>query len=81
MIDRKAEISRQSAVGSPQKNKVILILLAIFLTISLPLQVFAEKKDQKKVEWIHAQKSIMDDIQEYKNSKEPEVKTKSKGKK
>ncbi|MCK4385360.1 MAG: hypothetical protein KAW52_03765 [candidate division Zixibacteria bacterium] len=48
MIDRKAEISRQSAVGSPQKNKVILILLAIFLTISLPLQVFAEKKDQKK---------------------------------
>ena len=29
-------------------NKVILILLAIFLTVSFPLQVFGEKKEQKK---------------------------------
>lgn len=47
MIDRIAEISPPSTVRRPP-NKVILILLVIFWTISFPLQVFAEKKDQKK---------------------------------
>ncbi len=42
------------------------------------------RKDIKKIEWMNAQKSIMDDIQEYQNSiKKPEEPKpiKSKGKK
>lgn len=48
MIEQIPEISPQSAVHSPQKNKIILIILMISLIISFPLQVFAEKEKQKK---------------------------------
>ncbi|KPL04045.1 MAG: hypothetical protein AMJ73_04730 [candidate division Zixibacteria bacterium SM1_73] len=48
MIGPIAENRPPSAVDCPQKNKVILTLLVIFLTISLPLQVFAENEELKR---------------------------------
>lgn len=56
MIHRRAEKRPQSfdftqdksAVSRPPQNKIILILLLIFLTVSLPVQVFAEKKEEEK---------------------------------
>jgi hypothetical protein len=48
MIDRIAKDRPRSAVRSPHKNKVILILLMIFLTMSFPVQVFAESDEQEK---------------------------------
>lgn len=48
MSDRKVKNRPRSAVRRPPRNKVILILLVIFLTTSLPLQVFAEEKEQRK---------------------------------
>jgi hypothetical protein len=48
MIDRIAKDRLRSTVRSPQKNKVILILLMIFLTMSFSVQVFAESDEQEK---------------------------------
>jgi len=48
MIHRRAENRPPSTVRRPQQSKNILILLLIFLTISLPIQVFAENKEQEK---------------------------------
>ena len=62
MIGRIVEISRQSAVRSPQKNKVISILLVIFLTISLPPQVFAEKEEQKKENLISNEEFLRESV-------------------
>ena len=62
MSDRIAKNCPPSAVGRPQKNKIIRILLIIFLTISLPLQVFAEKKDQKKEDLVSNEEFLRESV-------------------
>lgn len=48
MIDRISENRPPFAADCRQKNRIILTLLLIFLTISFPLQVFGETKEQKE---------------------------------
>jgi len=48
MSNRRAEKRPRSAVRRPPQNRVILILLVIFLTMLFPVRVFADKKEQEK---------------------------------
>jgi hypothetical protein len=48
MINRRAEKRPPSTIRRPQQKKIILILLLIFLSIPLPIQVFADNNEQKK---------------------------------
>ncbi len=47
MIDRIADNCPRSAVRRPPLRKIFLILSSVFLTISLPLQVLADRNEQK----------------------------------
>jgi hypothetical protein len=47
MIDRIADNRPQSAVRSLTLSRILLILSSFFLTISLPLQAFADKSEEE----------------------------------
>jgi hypothetical protein len=72
MIHPRAEIRPQSAVlrlrsgqvRRPQQNMVILILLLFFLTVSLPVQVFAEKKEQEKENSVSNEQFLRESIKD-----------------
>ena len=56
-----AEIRPPSAVRRPPR-KVILILLVIFLTISIPVQTFADKNEQKKENLISNEEFLRESV-------------------
>jgi len=62
MVNRITESRPPSTVRRPPQNRVLLILLVIFLTISFPLQVFAEKKEQEKENLISNEEFLRESV-------------------
>ncbi len=69
MIDRIAENNPRcefcilrSAVCCPQRNKVILILLMIFLTVSFPLRSFAEGDEPGKEDLVSNEQFLRESV-------------------